>query len=103
MRKISFWRYSAVNRKNLFAALACALLVFSLLGCGATNHLQSIQLSSSNTSEPVTGTISSAINGAVIVPVQLYTWGNSSNRNSVLLHGTGVAFPIAINPDNPSA
>lgn len=44
MRKISFWRYSAVNRQTLFAALACALLVFSTLGCGTTNHLQSITL-----------------------------------------------------------
>jgi hypothetical protein len=44
MRKISFWRYSAVKRKTLFAALACALLVFSMLGCGQTNHLQSITL-----------------------------------------------------------
>jgi hypothetical protein len=44
MRKISYWRYSAVNLKTLFAALACALLVFSMLGCGTTNHLQSITL-----------------------------------------------------------
>jgi hypothetical protein len=33
-----------VNRKTLFAALACALLVFSMLGCGTTNKLKSIQL-----------------------------------------------------------
>jgi hypothetical protein len=33
-----------VNRKTLFAALACALLVFSMLGCGTSNHLQSITL-----------------------------------------------------------
>src|SRR4030081_2931025 len=45
MRKISYWRFSAVKRKTLFAALACALLVFSMLGCGTTNHLQSITLS----------------------------------------------------------
>jgi len=44
MRKISFWRYSAVNRKTLFTALVCALLVFSMLGCGTSNHLQSITL-----------------------------------------------------------
>jgi hypothetical protein len=44
MRKISYWRYSAVKRKTLFAALACALLVFSMLGCGISNHLQSITL-----------------------------------------------------------
>ena len=33
-----------MKRKTLFAALACALLVFSMLGCGTTNHLQSIQI-----------------------------------------------------------
>jgi len=33
-----------VTLKILFAALACALLVFSMLGCGTTNHLQSITL-----------------------------------------------------------
>src|ERR1700681_2778561 len=47
MQKISYWRYSAVNLKTLFAALACALLVFSMLGCGTTNHLQSITLGAS--------------------------------------------------------
>jgi hypothetical protein len=46
MRKISFWRYSSVNRQTLFSALACALLVFSM-GCGSTNNLQSIKLSAS--------------------------------------------------------
>src|SRR4030088_633916 len=45
MRENSYWRFSAVKRKTLFAALACALLVFSMLGCGTTNHLQSITLS----------------------------------------------------------
>lgn len=103
MRKISFWRYSAVKRKTLFAALACALLVLSMLGCGTTNHLQSIQLSSSNTSEAVTGTISIGTNGAVVGPVQLYTWGNYSNGKHVLLQGTGVAYQISITPDNPFA
>jgi hypothetical protein len=34
----------AVNLKTLFAALACALLVFSMLGCGMSNKLQTIQL-----------------------------------------------------------
>jgi hypothetical protein len=50
MRKISFWRYWAVNRTTLFAALACALLAFSMLGCNAlqtTNHLRSITLGAS--------------------------------------------------------
>lgn len=47
MRKISFWRYLAVNRKTLFAALACAMLTFSMLGCGTSNKLQSITLGAS--------------------------------------------------------
>ncbi len=33
-----------MNRKTLFAALVCALMVFSMLGCGTTDHLKSIQL-----------------------------------------------------------
>ncbi|MGA3090937.1 MAG: hypothetical protein ABSD75_20205 [Terriglobales bacterium] len=36
-----------MNRKSLFAALACALLTFSMLGCGTTNNLQSITLNAS--------------------------------------------------------
>ncbi len=47
MRKISFWRYFAVKRKTIFTAFACALLVFSMLGCGTNNKLQSIQLNAS--------------------------------------------------------
>jgi hypothetical protein len=33
-----------VNLKTLSAALACALLVFSMVGCGTSNKLQSITL-----------------------------------------------------------
>lgn len=33
-----------MNRKTLFAALASALLISSMLGCGTSNKLQSIQL-----------------------------------------------------------
>jgi len=97
MRKISFWRYSAVNHKTLFAALACALLVFSMLGCGTTDHLQSIQLSTSS-SEPGTG-VGTYINlyGAD-APGQFYTWGNYSNGKQKLLHGNGVAYQISITP-----
>lgn len=39
-----FWRYSAVTRKNFLAALGCALLTISLLGCGGSNKLQTITL-----------------------------------------------------------
>lgn len=33
-----------MNWKTFFAALACALLVFSMLGCGTSNKMQSITL-----------------------------------------------------------
>jgi len=97
MRKISFWRYSAVNRKTLFAALACGLLALSLLGCGATNHLQSIQLSVSNT-DPNAGT-----NVVLFLdnPVPMYTWGNYSNGKQELLNAEGagaVVYQIVVTP-----
>jgi hypothetical protein len=86
-----------VNRKTLFAALACALLAFSMLGCGATNHLQSIQLSTSNT-KPGTG-VGTYINlyGAD-APGQFFTWGNYSNGKQKLLYGDGVVYQISITP-----
>ncbi|MGB6384919.1 MAG: hypothetical protein WBD25_20630 [Terriglobales bacterium] len=90
-----------MNRKTLFAALACALLVFSMLGCGASNKLQSIQLSPSNTSEASPGTISIGINGADLGPVQLYAWGNYSNGKQVLLGGSGLAYQISVTQDLP--
>jgi hypothetical protein len=34
-----------VKRKSLITALGCGLLAISLLGCGGSNHLQSITLS----------------------------------------------------------
>jgi hypothetical protein len=37
-----------VKRTTFFAAFACALLIFSLLGCGTSNHLQSITLTAKN-------------------------------------------------------
>jgi hypothetical protein len=97
MRKIFFWRYSAVNRQTLFAALACALLVFSMLGCGTTRELQSIQLSSSNTSETPPGTVDLDGEGAT---QQLYTWGNYSNGKNQLLSGQGIQYQISITPNS---
>ena|SRR5208283_1055925 len=96
MRKISFWRYSAVNPKTLFAALACALLAFSMLGCGTTNKLQSIQLSVSNV-DPNAGT------GVVLFgqggTANLYAWGNYSDGKQKLLNTVGgVAFQIVVTP-----
>jgi len=87
-----------VKRKTLFAALACALLVFSMLGCGTTNNLQSIQLSVSN-SDPNAGT------GVVLyidAPVPMYTWGNYSSGKQKLLDNLGgaVAYQIVVTPNS---
>jgi hypothetical protein len=95
MRKISYWRYSAVKRKTLFAALACALLVFSMLGCGTTNHLQSIQLSTSNTSEVPMGTLNLKGVGGTL---QLYAWANFSSGRQLLLNNRDVTYKIVITP-----
>ena len=49
-----------MKRTQILAAAACALMVFSLLGCGATNKLQSVQLNVvkiDNNSIPPTGGI----------------------------------------------
>jgi hypothetical protein len=81
-----------VKRKTLFAALACALLVFSMLGCGTTDHLQSIQLSTSNTLASAGSTLTLyGIGGTV----QLYTWGNYSNGKQTLLQGNQIAYQIS--------
>ncbi len=77
-----------------------------MLGCNAlqtTNHLQSIQLSSSNTTEAVTGTVSIGINGPAAGPIQLYTWGNYSSGVPKLLVGEGVAYQMSLDPDSNSA
>ncbi len=82
-----------MNRKTLFAALACALLVFSMLGCGTTDKLQSIQLSTSNTVFATPGTLDLFGEGGT---AQLYAWGNYSNGKQLLLGGSGLAYQIAI-------
>jgi hypothetical protein len=95
MQKISFWRYLAVNRKNLFAALACALLVFGMLGCGTSNNLQSVQLSTSNTAEVPMGTLDLKGVGGTL---QLYSWGNYSSGKKLLLNNRDVTYKISITP-----
>jgi hypothetical protein len=90
-----------VNRKTLFAALACALLAFSMLGCGTSNNLQSIQLSTSNSAETPPGTLDlQGIGGTV----QLYLWGNYSDGKQKLLNSVGdVAYQITVTPDMPES
>jgi hypothetical protein len=104
MRKISFWRYSAVNRKTLFAALACALLVFSMLGCGATNHLQSVTLTASF----INGVAPTGQSGFFNLDglggtIQLLATANYSNGKQVPLHGQQVTYTMIVDPDAPYA
>jgi hypothetical protein len=89
-----------VNRKSPFAALACALLVFSMLGCGTSNHLQSVQLSTSNTSEVPMGTLDLKGVGGTL---QLYAWGNYSSGAMKLLDNVNVAYKIAITPGSQAS
>jgi hypothetical protein len=84
-----------VNRKIFFAALACALLGFLLLGCGASDHLQSIQLSTSSTAEVPMGTLELKGVGGTL---QLYAWGNYSSGKQKLLNSVDVTYQISINP-----
>ena len=100
MRKISYWRYSAVKRKTLFAALACALLIFSMLGCGTTNHLQSVQLSTSSTAEVAMGTLNLKGVGGTL---QLYAWGNYSSGAKKLLNNVNVVYAISITPGSAAS
>jgi hypothetical protein len=85
----------AVNRTTLFTALTCALLVFSMLGCGSTHTLQSVQISTSNQSE----TSTSGLNlQGISANIQLYAWANYSNGKSVLIHGDEVTWKIVLDP-----
>ena len=108
MRKISFGRYSAVNRKTLFTALACALLMFSMLGCGMSNKLQTIQVTASliNGQAPTnqTGVYSLEGNGGTI---QLAATGTYSDTKTKDLTNV-VPYSVIVDPqysldafDNP--
>ena len=90
MRKISFWRYLAVNRKTILAALACALLAFCMLGCGTTNHLQTITLTSGN----ATGTFNVQGIGGTL---QLVATGNYSSGKTFDLTNM-VTYKVIVDP-----
>ncbi len=86
-----------MNRKNFFTALACGLLTFSMLGCGVSNHLQSITLSVSNIS-PNDG---NAFNIKPGLPIPMYAWGTYSDGKVKLLFGTGLKYQILSTPTGP--
>jgi hypothetical protein len=93
-----FWRYSAVKRITFFAAFACALLTLSLLGCGTTNHLQSITLDASliNGVKPTgqAGFINLVGNGGTI---QLRATGNYSSSQTKDLTNK-VTYDVIVDP-----
>jgi hypothetical protein len=64
-----------ITRTKLIVALACALSLFGLLGCGQTNHLQTITLTSANS----TGTFEVKGIGGTL---QLTATGNYSSQQT---------------------
>jgi hypothetical protein len=98
MRKISFGRYLAVNRKTLFLAFVCALLVFSMLGCGQTNKLQSIQL----TAKLINGATTTTQAGTVTLSglggtIQLQAVGTYTNKKTKDLSNE-VTYTVVVDP-----
>jgi hypothetical protein len=99
MRKISYWRYSAVNLKTLFAALACALLVFSMLGCGTTNHLQSITLQViAQNGVPVLNQSGAYELLGAGGTLQLQALGHYSSGATKILNNVNAVYNMAVDP-----
>ncbi len=82
-----------MKRKTLIAALGCALLAISLLGCGGSNKLQSITLSIGNTSAGFFNL--QGIGGTL----QLQATGNYSNSKTHDLTNV-VTYTIIVDPIN---
>ena len=99
MRKISYWRYSAVNLKTLFAALACALLVFSMLGCGTTKNLQSITLQViAQNGVPVLNQSGAYELLGAGGTLQLQALGHYSNGATKILNKVNAVYNMAVDP-----
>ncbi|MFZ0478794.1 MAG: hypothetical protein WAL71_06570 [Terriglobales bacterium] len=88
-----------MKRTNIFAALGCALLVFSLVGCGSTNKLQSITLTASliDGVPPSTQTGIYNLNGDSST-IQLQAMGEYSNSKSVDLTNK-VTYTVVVDPN----
>lgn len=90
-----------MNCSRVVASLACALLVFGLVGCGATDHLQSITLSviavnGSPVSPPQAGPASLA---GMSSTIQLQAIGNYSNTKQVDI-STKVTYNAYVDPNS---
>ena len=89
-----------MNCSKVFASLACACLAFGLVGCGATNHLQSITLNVTKINgvppSSQTGFVTLQGNGGTI---QLQAMGNYSNTKSVDISAK-VTYNVIVDPDH---
>ena len=89
-----------MNRKTLFTVLAGALLAVSMLGCGATNHLKSIQLTAAliNGQAPTgqTGTVTlSGFGGTIqLLATGTYSGGATTDLTKV------VTYNVIVDPNN---
>jgi hypothetical protein len=88
-----------VNRKIIFAALTCALLVFSMLGCGTSNHLQSITLQVIKQNGVAVTNQSGAYEllgaGGTL---QLQAIGHYSNGKTLVLDARSVTYNMTVDP-----
>jgi hypothetical protein len=92
----------AVNRKTLFAALGCTLLAVSMLGCGGTNKLKSVQL----TASLINGAVPTGQSGIVTLSgtggtIQLLATGTYSGGKTQDLTKT-VTYTVMVDPGNSS-
>lgn len=89
-----------MKRTTFFAAFACAFLIFSLLGCGTTNHLQSITLGASlvNGVKPTGQTGFFNLRG-IGGTIQLQATGNYSNGKTQDLTKQ-VTYNVIVDPGN---
>jgi len=91
-----------VNCKSLLAAFVCVLLVLSMLGCGQTNDLQSIQLKASM----INGTPTSSQSGTVTLQgagstIQLQAVGAYTDAKTMdLTHK--VTYTVIVDPNHQS-
>lgn len=89
-----------MNPKTLLAALASALLAFSMLGCATNNHLQSITMSILSQDGVVITNQGGVYNligdGSTL---QLAAMGNYSNGKSVQLFGDGLVYTMIVDPN----
>jgi len=92
----------AVNRTTLLAGFACALLVFSMLGCGQTNKLQSIQLTAAliNGVAPTgqSGTVTLQGYGATIQLLATGTYTSAKTKDLT----NEVTYTVIVDPNETS-